>query len=248
MRKARHVEQDEYERMAASEHRHWWYAATRWLLTDQLGPLLPAGGRFLDAGGGTGATGAWLADRGHLVATDFEPRALPLYREGHPEVTDLAVADIRRLPFAAHVFDTALCVTVLYHASIASPAAAVGELARVVRPGGYVALMEPGVRRLYRPHDRHTHAGRRFSLRDLRRLLVSNGLEVVRATGAYTFLVPAAAALSVIDRAGSASDLDRDQQHLAGMLPAAARAERAVLRHASVPFGLSVLAIGRVRA
>jgi SAM-dependent methyltransferase len=241
------VEQDEYERMAATEDRHWWYAATRSLLVEQVGPLLPPGGRFLDAGGGTGATGAWLASRGRLVATDFEPRALPLYRGGHPEVTELAVADIRRLPFAAHVFDAALCVTVLYHASIASPAAAVGELARVVRPGGYVALLEPGVRRLYRPHDRHTHAGRRFSLLELRRLLVSNGLEVVRATGAYTFLVPAAALLSVTDRSGSASDLDRERPGLDGLLQNAARAERAVLRHASVPFGLSVLAIGRVR-
>ena len=244
------MEQDEYERMAATEDRHWWYAATRSLLIEQLGPLVPDGGRFLDAGGGTGATGAWLAARGRLVATDFESRALPLYRDGHPEVTDLAVADVRRLPFAAASFDAALCVTVLYHASIASPAAAVGELARVVNPGGYVALMEPGVRRLYRPHDRHTHTGRRFSLLGLRRLLVSNGLEVVRSTGAYTFLVPPAAVLSVTDRKTqtSASDLDRDQWGLGGTLPAAARAERAVLRHASLPFGLSVLAIGRVRA
>jgi len=243
------VEQDEYERMASTEDRHWWYAATRALLDEQLGPLLHDGGRFLDAGGGTGATGAWLAGRGQLVATDFEWQALRLYRDGHPEVTDLAVADIRQLPLAAHSFDAALCVTVLCHSSIPSPAAAVGELARVVRPGGLVALLEPGVRRLYRPHDRHTHTGRRFSRWGLRQLLVDNGLEVVRATGAYTFLVPPAAAMTVADRKtkGSASDLDRDQRGLAGVLPAVARAERALLRRTGVPFGLSVLAIGRVR-
>ena len=241
------MEQDEYERMAATEDVHWWYAATRSLLAEQVGPLLPTGGRYLDAGGGTGATGAWLAQRGRLVATDFEWVALSLYRRGHRDVTDLAVADIGRMPFAADAFDAALCVTVLCHSSIASPAAAVGELARVVRPGGLIALMEPGGRRLNRPHDRQTHTGRRFSLRQLRRLLVDNGVEVVRATGAYTFLVPAAAALSVADRSGARSDLDRDQRGLGGVLPAAARAERAALRHVRSPFGLSVLAIGRVR-
>jgi hypothetical protein len=129
----------------------------------------------------------------------------------------------------------------------AAPAAAVGELARVVRPGGFVALMEPGVRRLRRAHDRQTHAGRRFSRGDLRRLLVDNGVEVVRATGAYTFLVPPAAALALADRSDASSDLDRDQRGLGGLLPAVAQAERAVLRRAALPFGLSVLAIGRVR-
>jgi hypothetical protein len=118
----------------------------------------------------------------------------------------------------------------------------------VVRPGGFVALMEPGVRRLRRAHDRQTHAGRRFSRGDLRRLLIDNGLEVVRATGAYTFLVPPAAVLAVAGGDDSASDLDRDQGGLGGVLPALAAAERAVLRRVSVPFGLSVLAIGRVRS
>ncbi len=242
------MERDEYERMAATEQGHWWYVATRTLLAEQLAPFLAPGGRYLDAGGGTGATGAWLAGHGRLVATDLEPMALSLYRDGHPQVGTLAAADVTRLPFGAGVFDLALSVTVLYHASVASPAAAVGELARVVRPGGVVAVMEPGVRRLRRAHDRQTHAGRRFSRADLRRLFVDNGLEVVRATGAYTFLVPPAALLAVADRRSSSSDLDRDQSGLGGVLPAAARAERALLRRTAVPFGLSVLAIGRVRA
>jgi ubiquinone/menaquinone biosynthesis C-methylase UbiE len=241
------VERDEYERMAATEQGHWWYVATRTLLAEQLAPFLPTGGRYLDAGGGTGATGAWLAAHGRLVATDLEPMALKLYGEGHPAVSDLAVADVAQLPFATGAFDLALAVTVLYHAAVASPAAAVGELARVVRPGGVVAVLEPGVRRLRRAHDRQTHAGRRFSRADLRRLLVDNGLDVVRATGAYTFLVPPAAVLALADRQDSSSDLDRDQGGLGGLLPVAARAERAVLRRAAVPFGLSVLAIGRVR-
>ncbi len=241
------MEQDEYERMAATEDVHWWYAATRSLLADQLAPFLPSRGSYLDAGGGTGATGGWLAERGRVVVADLEPRALPLYRRGHPGVIGLTVADLRHLPFATGSFDAAICVTVLYHAAIESPAAVVGELARVVRPGGVVSLLEPGVRRLRRAHDRQTHAGRRFSLGDVRRLLVDNGLEVVRATGAFTFLVPPAAALSLTDRTGTTSDLDRDQQGLRGVLPAVARAERAALRHVRSPFGLSVLAVGRVR-
>jgi SAM-dependent methyltransferase len=240
------VELDEYRRIAAVEDRHWWYEAVRSLLADQLRPFLTAGGRYLDAGGGTGATGSWLAREGRIVACDLEPLAMQLYGEQHPEVTARAVADLARLPFATGSFDAALCVTVLYHDAVRSPAAVVGELTRVVRPGGVVALLEPGVRRLRRAHDRQTHAGRRFSRRDLCRLLVDNGVPVVQATGAFTFLVPPAAALALVDRSGRSSDLDRGEGGLGGALSAAARAERSVLRKMSVPFGLSVLAIGRV--
>jgi len=242
------VELDEYRRMAAMEDAHWWYGATRALLAAELGPHLPDDGRFLDAGGGTGATGSWLAEWGRVVACDLEPTALVLYREGHPSVSGLAVADLGRLPFRTATFDAVLCVTVLYHAAVSSPAAVVGEFARVVRPGGVVALLEPGIRRLRRAHDRQTHAGRRFAVRDVRRLLVDNGLEVVRSTGVFSFLVPPALALALLDRESSASDLDRDQSGLGGVLPAMAAVERRIIRHVSIPFGLSVLAIGRVRA
>ena len=239
------VDLDEYRRMAAVEDSHWWYRSTRALLAQVLGPSLAPDARLLDVGGGTGATGAWMAAHGRLVAVDVEPIALGLYRERHPDVAGVAAADVRRLPFADASFDVALCVTVLYHAGVPSPVEAVAELARVVRPGGTVCLWEPGVRRLRRAHDRVTHGARRFSRADLRRLLVDNGLSVERSTGAYAFLVPPAAVKMVLERGETSSDLDRNLGGLGGALGAVARVERAALRRASLPFGLSVLAVGR---
>jgi ubiquinone/menaquinone biosynthesis C-methylase UbiE len=241
------MELEEYRRMAAVEERHWWYRSTRRLLDEVLGPSLPAGGSFLDAGGGTGATGAWMAARGSLVATDYEPIALPLYRERHPDLAGLAAADVQCLPFPMATFDAALCVTVLYHQGIHDPSAAVAELARVVKPGGVVCLIEPGVRRLFRAHDREVHGARRFSLSDLRGLLTVNGLTVERATGAYSFLVVPAAVKAIVERGTASSDLDENIDGLHGVLPAIASAERALLRRVSMPFGLSVLAVGRKR-
>jgi SAM-dependent methyltransferase len=239
------VEIDEYRRMAAVEDAHWWYRSTRALLDQVLGPCLPAGGRFLDAGAGTGATGAWMARHGSVVASDFEPLALDLYRELHADAVGLAAADVQRLPFAAGSFDAVLCVTVLCHKSIPVPEHAVAELARVLKPGGVLCLWEPGVERLRRAHDRVTHSARRFSLATLRGLLSANGLDVERATGAYSFLVPAAAAKAVVERGDTSSDLDRHAGGLGGVLSTAARLERAALRRTSLPFGLSVLAVGR---
>ena len=238
------MDADEYRRMAEVESTHWWYASTRALLQQLLADQLRPGGRFLDVGGGTGATGAWLAEHGDLVVADIEPFAVDSYRQHHT-VTGAVASDLNALPFASESFDAVLCVTVLCHRAVPSPAHAVGELARVLRPGGVLCLQEPGVRRLRRAHDRVTHTGRRFSRRDLAGLVTGAGLELERSTGAYSFLVPPATVKTLLERGETSSDLDRNPGGLGGALAATARLERRLLRHVDLPAGLSVLAVGR---
>jgi ubiquinone/menaquinone biosynthesis C-methylase UbiE len=238
------MELAEYRRMAEVEDVHWWYRSTRALLQQLLAGSLETGGRLLDVGCGTGATGGWLAQRGDLVAVDFELQALTLFDERHASV-GLVAADAGHLPLAEGVFDAVLCVTVLCHRSIVDPGVVVQELARVVRPGGVLCLWEPGVKRLDRAHDRVTHTGRRFSRRELAGYMVRAGMTLERSTGAYAFLVPAAAAKTLVERGEVESDLDHHAGGLRGLLGSLAAAERRLLRYVDLPFGLSVVAVGR---
>ena len=105
--------------------------------------------------------------------------------------------------------------------------------------------MEPGVRSLRRSHDRVTHAARRFSRRDLENLAQQANLEIVRSTGAYSFLVPPAWLKSKLEKSESTSDLDNNASGLFGILGFIARLERQLLRVVSLPFGLSVIVIAR---
>lgn len=237
------MRRDEYVRIARVEAAHWWYAATRALLEQVLAPHLRAGGRFLDAGCGPGATGGWLARHGRVAAVDVEPLALSLYREQRPAAA-LAAAEVARLPFADASFDAALCVTVLYHAKVADPAAAVRELARVVRPGGVVCLLEPGMPRLRRAHDRITHTARRFSRAGVRALLADSGLRPARVTGAYGFLVPPAVIKAALEGERAASDLDAGGGVVGAMLGKIAALERRWLARHDLPGGLSIVGIG----
>ncbi len=236
---------DEYRRMAEQEERHWWYGATRSVVRETLTPLLVPGGRYLDAGGGTGATGAWLGERHRLHVADFFADALDMNRELHPTIEGFAAAEVPRLPYRDHSFDGVLCVTVLCHESIPDTVGAIRELARVVKPGGFVCLYEPGVRRLRRAHDRVTMTGRRFALGDLRRAARSAGLQVERSTGVHAYLVPLAAVKAIIERGRVSSDLDQNETGLGGVLPAVAAAERRLLRRVSLPVGLSVMVLAR---
>jgi SAM-dependent methyltransferase len=238
------MDADEYARMAEAGDRHWWYVATRRLLDQIVTPHLPPvspSTLYLDAAGGSGATGRWLVPRAPTVVVDVDEQSI---RHAASHAGYLAtLGDLNRLPCPPDSFDAVLCVTALCHRMNTDPAATVRELARVTRPGGVVCLMEPGVRKLRRGHDIVTHTARRFSRHDLAALLGDAGLSVVRRTGAYTFLVPPAAVLAVVERGKPTSDVGRNQSGLGGALGALARLERALLRRTNLVTGLSAIAV-----
>ena len=195
-----------------SRTRHWWYRSTRRLLQDLLDDRLPHGGRFLDLGARHRArrVRGWPSD-GRLVAADFEPLRADAAPRASPGERGRRLRRPARsrspTPRSTPCSASRCCAT----ARSSRRSTVVGEMARVVRPGGVVCLWEPGVRRLRRAHDRVTHTGRRFSRRDLADLLTANGLRVERSTGAYSFLVPPAAA-KIRHRAGRDVERPRSQR------------------------------------
>ena len=232
--------------MAEAGESHWWYRSTRSLLRQLIEPHLADSADTLhfDAAGGTGATGSWLTTAAPTVLADYELFALQIAKQDHPAYLPVQ-ADLNTLPFAEDSFDTVLCVTALCHRMNPDPAALVHAFAEVAKPGAIVALMEPGGKRLWRSHDNVTHTGRRFSVRELTSMVADAGLDVVKATGAYSFLVPPAFILGVVERNKTRSDVGRNQSGLGGLFGALASAERRLLQRLNIPFGLSVIVIAR---
>ena len=102
------------------------------------------GGHVLDVATATGLVAAELLGRGFSVTgVDQSPDMLGRARERFGPRIELVEASAENLPFAAGSFDH-LTVTYLLR-YVADPAATLGELARVVRPGGVVASLEFGV-------------------------------------------------------------------------------------------------------
>ncbi|WP_432938272.1 methyltransferase domain-containing protein [Kribbella sp. CA-253562] len=158
---------------------------------EQLAPR--AGDVALDVGSGTGEDVAALRD---LVerAVGVEPheglRAESVRRFPGLEVVD---GDALALPFEDESFDVIRCERVLQH--IAEPSRAVAEMARALRPGGRIALIDtdwgtallhPVIPDIY---DRLTasmlaDSPNPYSGRTLRALLVNAGLNVTAETAA----------------------------------------------------------------
>jgi SAM-dependent methyltransferase len=123
-----------YERMMGR-----WSRRAGGLFLDWLG--LPKGLRCLDVGCGNGAfTEVLIAHSAPTEAVGIDPSEGQLaYARTRPgaKLAQFQIGDAQSLPFANHSFDAALMALVI--SFVPDPAKAAREMARVVRPGGWVA-------------------------------------------------------------------------------------------------------------
>jgi SAM-dependent methyltransferase len=117
------------------------YPWFHWLF-DQLLAIAPADARIVEVG--CGPAGLWAENLDRLPAswrmtlTDLSEGMVTTARERLAPATDgmftFQAADIESLPFADHSFDIAIANHMLYH--VPDRPKALGELRRVLRPGG----------------------------------------------------------------------------------------------------------------
>ena len=110
---------------------------------EAIEPLLDAAGaaagvRVLDVGSGLGALAAAAAARGALpTGIDLAAGMVDAARVRHPDI-EFVLGDVEGLPFEDGSFDAAIAAFVVNH--LPEPERGAAEMARVVRPGGRIAL------------------------------------------------------------------------------------------------------------
>ncbi|MHC9295437.1 ubiquinone/menaquinone biosynthesis methyltransferase [Mycobacterium sp. LTG2003] len=145
-----------YDRTRA---RLWWGRMNEW--GRQMARATDAGpGRhILDVAAGTGTSTEILARHGaSVVACDISAGMLAICNRRHPDLPT-KVADAHRLPFEPDSFDA---VTISFGLrNMAQPSVVLGEMLRVVRPGGRLTVCEFSLpparlpRLLFRNYLRH---------------------------------------------------------------------------------------------
>ena len=109
------------------------------------------GGRVLDLGCSPGHLAMALVNAGcDVQGVDLNPVWLAKYAPGWPERLRITHTNIEHdpLPFAGESFDLVIFTEVLEHIAITDPAVILGEIRRVLRPGGRMLLSTPNVANL----------------------------------------------------------------------------------------------------
>jgi SAM-dependent methyltransferase len=223
---------------------HWWFRGRLAVIRATLRRTLPPRRvRLLELGCGSGNVLAALAEFGEAVGMDAHQdlaaaaRAAGLdVRVGHlPD--DLGVAPgwaevVLLLDVIEHVDDDV--------ATLCAARAGVGE-------GGLLVVTVPAYRWLWSGHDEVLGHRRRYTAAELRAAVERAGFEVLRVSYFNTLLFPLLAAVRGWKRlrGDRGHDLRRPAAPLNWLLEHMFAFERHLVPHVPLPFGASLLLIGR---
>jgi SAM-dependent methyltransferase len=228
------MEPGEYALMDAVEGRMWWYRALHARLADALKGVR---GPVLDAGCGTGGLLAKLEGERHGL--EFAALAAPLAAAKSGAM--IVRGSVNAMPYADGSFAAVASADVLCHGGV-EPARALGEMWRVLRPGGRLVLNLPSYQWLLGAHDRRVHNVRRFTAGSATALLGTAGFVAIHARYWNALLLPLMILQrKVFARGEHASDVAAFSPWLDATLHGITALER---RLPPLPFGGSVLVTG----
>jgi len=244
---------DEFATMRSLEETHWWFVGRRSLLREVLCRLRLRNALILDAGCGTGYAGRELRRAGTVVGLDICREVLGKSAAGGSETPGNepypvlnCVALIEDAPFPGGTFDLVVALDLLEH--IEDDAAALREICRVMKPGGYVLIAVPACPGLWSHHDEVLGHRRRYTIQQVVRKSRAAGLAPIRASHFVTGVFPLAALYRILRKSAPAnrrSDLSAVPEPLNSLLASLLRIESSVLFRICLPFGLSVVLLAR---
>jgi ubiquinone/menaquinone biosynthesis C-methylase UbiE len=199
------MEPAEYALMDEAEDHMWWYRALHGRLSDALAGVT---GRMLDAGCGTGGFLSVAGDRRpDLARVGVEWDAAAAGRARGKSSAPVARGSVNALPFADDSFDAVVSADVLSHAAV-DPPAALGEVHRVLRPGGRLVVNMPAYQWLASAHDRRVHNVRRLTAQATAALIRQAGFTRVSTRYWNGLLLPLMVTQrKILARGESASDV-----------------------------------------
>jgi len=231
---------------AEIEATHWWFVGRRQLFARELARAgLSPDSRVLDVGTGTGANLRLLRDLRvrHVIGLDGSDAAIQYCRA--KGLGDVRQGDICAMPFADGSFDFVLATDVIEH--VEADAAALREVARVLKDGGKALLAVPAFPSLWGLQDVVAQHKRRYRLRPLLREMRAAGLEPRRYYHFnYLLFVPIWIARRLIDLFGIERDSEAEFNSplLNRVLSAVFACDVLTAPFLHAPFGVSILAVG----
>ena len=186
---------EELERLASFEEWYWWHRGRRNMVCRILQRYAPPNARILDVGCGAGATTEALRRFGDVSGLDMGLAGLR-----HAKARGLAVAcgSALNLPAGDACFDVVVALDVLEH--LDDDGRALGEIWRVLRPGGILLATVPAYAFLWSSHDEALGHRRRYRLPQLRERIAAAGFQIALCSYVMAAVLPVAIVVRLAER------------------------------------------------
>jgi len=240
------MEKDIYHKTAAIEKTHWWFIGRRFIIELILNELfLPKNADILEMGCGTGGNLALLAKFGKIYGVELDDTAREYARKlGIGTILPGSLPD--EIPFTGQLFDLIVLTDVLEH--VGEDQVALERLYPRLKLGGDILITVPAFPALWSRHDDLHHHKRRYTMERLRTILINAHYNIIKASYINCIMFPAIAGVRLMQRflrMADADDLKVYSPLINRMLAGLFAGEGHLLKFVSLPFGLSLLCVGR---
>ena len=243
------MDKEFYLQYAAVEDRHWWFVGRRQIVEQVIRQLnLPKNAQILEAGCGTGGNLTMLARYGQISAMELDETACQLANERR--VTTVKLGSLPdEIPFTSQ-YDLIVILDVLEH--LDDDLAALQALSNRLNPKGWLLITVPAYQFLWSYHDEVNHHKRRYTLKNLKRVVRQAGYTIRYGSYFNTWLFPLVAGVRLLKNllkmdhhtAGS-SDLVLPGKITNKFLTFLFASERYLINRVSLPFGVSVVLLAQ---
>lgn len=217
------------------ENDHFWIRGKQMVVEDFVGRLNPQS--VLDVGCGTGLSLRQFRLKPTAVTgVDILPAAIERCQEILPGGRFIQ-ADAAELPLEDRSFDLALALDIIEH--VPKETCPLGEIFRVLKPGGHLIVSVPAFKRLFSLRDRGAGHLRRYDKSELVAILEAAGFSIKYLNYFNFFLFPALLLARL---------LNLNEKNPGAVANAVfgfvIRLEVRLARRISFPWGSSLIAIG----
>jgi SAM-dependent methyltransferase len=235
-----------------AEQSHFWFRGFR----QYVRPLLQrataglSGARILDCGCGTGSNVRMLGEYGRAVGFDLTGTGVRFARShGHR----VAQGSIGAIPFRSGTFDLVTSFDVFQCLPDDVERSAIVEMARVMKPGGWLLLHVAALEMLHGKHSVLSEEVRRYTPSRLRAIVEHGGFRIERLTFDHMTLLPMMLPVRVWHRltasggavAAGEGEITVPPAPVNAALTALVSLEAMALRAVNMPIGSSLMCLAR---
>jgi SAM-dependent methyltransferase len=235
-----------------AEQSHFWFRGFRQYITPALARATRgiAAARILDCGCGTGSNLQLLGGYGRAVGFDLTSTGVRFARSHGRSV---AQASIAQIPFPSGAFDLVTSFDVFQCLPDEVERAAIAEMWRVLKPGGWLLLHVAALEILHGKHSVLSEEVRRYTPSRLRAIVEQGGFRIERLTFDHLSLLPLMLPVRLWHRmTAGGKDVEAGEAEITvpiapvnAALTALVSLEAIALRAVNMPIGSSLMCLAR---